>query len=122
MSEYMVSNKYITTAIQKAGIQCLSYRMEHVCIMGQLIKEAKVDKKDLTVVWLDLANAYGSGPPNLIEVAIDTYRVPRHIKNIVNWWTSDQIYSWRVFNNLRQLEKGKVAGCSISPIPVVVVR
>ena len=72
LSEYMVSNKHTNTSIQKAGLQGFSGCVEHTCILSKLIKEAKVDKKDITVFWLDLANAYGSVPHKLIDLAKGT--------------------------------------------------
>ena len=44
--------------------------------LHQLIREARVNNRDLTMVWLDLANAYGSIPHN------QHYHVPGHIKGI----------------------------------------
>ena len=122
LSEYMVSNKYINTSIQKAGIQGFSGCVEHICILSQLIKEAKVDKKYLTVVWLDLANTYGSVPHKLIEVAMDTYHVPQHVKKIVKEYFGGIEIRFTVgefTTSWQQLEKAIVTGCTISPIRFV---
>ena len=49
LTSYLL-NKYVETAIQKGGVQGFSeYRV-------QSVREANVNKSDLTVVWLDLAN------------------------------------------------------------------
>ena len=37
--------------------------VEHTRAMAQLLHEARINHKDLTVVWLDLPNAYGSHTP-----------------------------------------------------------
>ena len=40
-------------------------------------------KGDLTVVWLDLANTYGTVPHKLIETALENYHIPEKIARIV---------------------------------------
>ncbi|VDI66434.1 Hypothetical predicted protein [Mytilus galloprovincialis] len=83
MTKYMVENSYIDTSMQKGGIAGFSGCVEHTSVLSQLIHEAKTGKKNLAVVWLDLANAYGSVPHKLIEMAMDHYHIPEHIKKIV---------------------------------------
>ena len=40
------------------------------------LKSAKAEKSDLTDIWLDIANAYGSVPDKLILLALKRYGVP----------------------------------------------
>ena len=58
--------------------------LEHTSVISQIIHEAKVNNKDLTVIWLDLANAYGSIPHKLIDEALKHYYIPEHIQGIIN--------------------------------------
>lgn len=55
-----------------------------------MIHEARSKKGDLTVVWLDLANAYGSIPHDLIRIALKHYHIPDHIKGMVTSFGWDQ--------------------------------
>ena len=73
---YTLANGYIDTSIQKGGVPAVSGCMEHTAILSQLIREAKAEKKDLVVVWLDIANAYGSIPHSLIQLALRRAHVP----------------------------------------------
>ena len=41
------------------------------------LKDARKSRHSLAVLWLDLANAYGSVPHKLIEFALKRYSVPR---------------------------------------------
>ena len=75
MSGYMVENSYIDTSIQKAGIPGVSGCIEYTIVISQLIKEAKKGKKNFAAVWLDLTNAYGSVPHQLIESAMELYHI-----------------------------------------------
>jgi hypothetical protein len=91
--------------------------VEHTSIPTQFIKEANKGGKGLTVVWLDLANTYGSVPQKLIKVAMDTY-IPDHVKKTVNdYFEGIQIcFTVGEFAVWQNLEKGIVTGSTISPI------
>ncbi|XP_063436214.1 uncharacterized protein LOC134717649 [Mytilus trossulus] len=119
MTKYMVENIYIDTSMQKGGIAGFSGCVEHTSVLSQLIHEAKTGKKNLAVVWLDLANAYGSVPHKLIEMAMDHYHIPEHIKKIVLTYFDGILLRFTVDNKTtawQKLEKGIVTGCTISPI------
>ena len=49
----------------------------------EVIQDAKRRKKEITVCWLDLANAYGSVSHNLIQFAAEWYHVPETLRNII---------------------------------------
>lgn len=67
----MTENGYINTSIQKGGrgVPGFSGCLEDTTILSHLIQEARRSKGNLSVVCLDLANAYGSMPHNLINKA-----------------------------------------------------
>ena len=83
LSSYLLNNKYIDTAVQRGGVPGFSGCIEHTSAISQLIREAKVNQNDLTVVWLDLANAYGTVPHQLIEITLEHYHVSCHIQGII---------------------------------------
>ena len=60
LTSFLTDNAYIDTSVQKEGIPGFSGCVEHTSAITQLILETKYAKKDLTVVWLNLVNAYGS--------------------------------------------------------------
>ena len=57
-------------------------------IWGQ-IQRAKQEKIDLHVVWLDLANAYGSIPHKLIQFALEFFHIPESINHLVSSYFRD---------------------------------
>lgn len=69
-----MNNRYINTSknIQKGGIWGSSGCLKHTGVLSQLIWEAKKSKGNLTVVWLDLTNAYGLTPHSLINTTISS--------------------------------------------------
>lgn len=57
--------------------------LEHTGTLNQLICEAKESKGNVTIVWLDLANAYGSIPHDLINAALEHYHNPHNISGMI---------------------------------------
>ncbi len=62
MTRFLSSNHYIDTSFQKAGFSGFPGCIEHISIIWEQIQRASREKSELHVVWLDLANAYGSVP------------------------------------------------------------
>ncbi|XP_060589724.1 uncharacterized protein LOC132744948 [Ruditapes philippinarum] len=119
MTTYMIENKYIDTSVQKGGIPGFSGCAEHTSALTQLLHEARINQKDLTVVWLDLANAYGSIPHQLILEALQHYHVPEQATNLVTSYINNihlRFSCSRFTTDLVPLEKGIVTGCTISVI------
>lgn len=82
-TDFLLKNAYIDTSVQKGGIPGVSGCLEHTGVVTQLIREVREGKGDLMVLWLDLANAYGSIPHKLVETALDRQYVPRKIKDLI---------------------------------------
>ncbi|GFO27568.1 reverse transcriptase [Plakobranchus ocellatus] len=47
-------------------------------------QRAKSKKLNLDVVWLDLANAYGSVPREIIQLALRMYHVPEVVQEMLD--------------------------------------
>ncbi|KAI8513106.1 hypothetical protein Bbelb_097450 [Branchiostoma belcheri] len=81
--KYLLDNQYIDTSVQKGGVPGVPGCMEHTGVVTQLIREARENKGNLAVLWLDLANAYGSIPHKLVEAALTRHHVPEAIRNLI---------------------------------------
>ena len=113
------ANGYIDTSAQKGGVPGFSGCIEHTSAISQLIREANINKTDLTVVWLDLANAYGTVPHQLIDFSLKHHHVPEHIQGIARSYYSDINLRFTTKNfttSWVQLQKGIVTGCTVSVI------
>lgn len=75
-----MENNYIDTSSQKAGLPGFPGCVEHTSMIWEQIQSSKREKKDLYVVWLDWANAYGSIPHQLTTYAQDYFYIPENIK------------------------------------------
>jgi len=82
--------------------------------MAQPLHEARINHTDLTVVWLDLANAYGSITHQLIQVAMHQYYISDHSSNLImNYFNNNHLrFSSRRFTTAR-FKKVLPQGCFI---------
>ncbi|GFO47902.1 reverse transcriptase [Plakobranchus ocellatus] len=80
LTKYLTENGYINTSFQKGGIPGVSGCLEHATMIWEGIQRAKSEKLNLDVVWLDLANAYGSVPLEMIQLVLRMYHVPEVIQ------------------------------------------
>jgi len=64
------------------------------CYIWQQIQSEKKERKELHVTFLDLANAYGSVPHELLWAAFDFFRVPMSITHLVKAYFGDLQFSF----------------------------
>lgn len=64
---------------------------------------AKKDKRDLHVVFLNLANAFGSIPHNFLWESFNFFHVPEHITTLVTTYFQDLQLCFTTANNMAAL-------------------
>ena len=69
--------------MQKAWVLGFAGCLEHTRMIWDQIEAVKTEKKNLHVIFLDLANAFGSVSHSLIWSAFDYFRVPEIVVNLV---------------------------------------
>ena len=118
--KYLVEdNKYISIACQKGSIRGVAGCWEHSTMVWNAIKDARSNQKSLAILWLDLANAYGTVPHKLIEYALKRYGVPQQWSELILayydglWGRSS---AGNISSDWFRYEKGIFAGCTISVI------
>lgn len=90
--------------------------MEHTMVVTQLIREAHKGKGHMVVLWLDLANAYGSIPHKLVEVALLKHHMSSKIKDLILDYYNNfnmRVTSRPITSDCHWLEKGIITGCTI---------
>ena len=117
LSTFLLTNGYIDTTVQKAGIPGFPGCMEHSAMVWDLIQQSRAEKTDLSIVWLDLANAYGSVPHAAIKFALQFFWIPEQIASIIMGYLnvyqiSFQTETYR--SKCIDVEKGVAAGDTIS--------
>ena len=118
LTTYLKKNDLVDCSVQKAGIPGFSGCLEHVSVIWQQIQTAKREKRDLHVLFLDLANAFGSVPHSLLWTAFEYFKVPEQVTQLVKSYFRDlQVCVTTDFTTAWQpLEIGIMAGCTISPL------
>ncbi|KAK0139943.1 hypothetical protein N1851_023143 [Merluccius polli] len=76
----MLDNDYMDTSVQKGGVPGVPGCLEHTRVLSKIIEDAKRNHGNLAVLWLDLTNAYGMIPHNLVETTLKTYHVPERFQ------------------------------------------
>ncbi|KAL0199484.1 hypothetical protein M9458_008024, partial [Cirrhinus mrigala] len=119
LTAYLEKNHFIDTMVQKAGIPGFSGCLEHLNMIWNQIQLAKKDGRDLHVVFLDLANAFGSVPHNLLWTAFHYFSVPEVITRLVKSYFQDLqlcLTTDECTTAWQRVEIGIMAGCTISPL------
>ena len=81
--EFMTSNEYLDSNIQKAFMTAVPGCTEHHSKLAAVLSDARSKHKSLAICWLDLANAYGSVHHSLIQFALRHYHAPQKFQSIV---------------------------------------
>jgi len=119
LASHLERNSLIDTTLQKAGIPGLAGCLEHTSMIWHQIQTAKSEKKDLHVIFLDLANAFGSVPHSLIWKAFDYSRVPAIVVNLIRAYFQDIrlcLSTAGFTTGSQRLEIRIMAGCTSSPL------
>jgi hypothetical protein len=119
MTEFLTGSGYIDESIQKGGIPGVSGCLEHTAVLSQLIREAKKEKKNLVVTWLDVANAYGSIPHDVIMKALQRAHIPDSTRSLIESYYSDvriRFTTAKFTTEWQRVEKGIITGCTLSVI------
>ncbi len=119
LTEFLLKNNYIDPSVQKGGIPRAPGCLKHTGVVTQLIREAHENRGNLVVLWLDLANAYGSIPHKLVELALHRHHVPSKIKDLILDYYSNfrmRVTSGSETSGWHRLGKGIITGCKISVI------
>ena len=121
---FVRNNGYVDESIQKAGIPQIPGCVEHIYAIWEEIRSAKKKKSDISVIWLDLANAYGSVPHAMIEEAMEIFWFPNELQEmIMSYYNNFQMrFTTATFTtDWQRLEKGITAGCTISVVLFILV-
>ena len=111
------NNKFINNSIQKCYMEKIPGCWKHLSMVWHALKGSRAQKSNLAVIWLDIANTYGSIPHKLIYFALLKYGVS------LQWIRLIESYCQEFFikpfpNQLLGIDnqQGIFAGCTLSII------
>ncbi len=93
--------------------------LEHTGVVTQLIREARENKGNLSVPWLDLANAYGSISHKLVQLTLTKHHVPTRVRDLIADYYNNfrmRTSSGALTSGWHKIEIGIITGCTISVI------
>ena len=124
LQRFLVDNQYINISVQKGFIAGMPGCIEHIAKLDEILRDAKENKREICVVFLDLENAYGSVKHDLVQFALNWYHVPDWVQRLVfNYYerqiaqvgTADWTSAWF------QLAIGVYQGCTCSCVLFICV-
>ena len=77
--QFMLENNYMDKTAQKAYVEGVHGCVEHVMVVQEIIQQAKLHKKTVHITWLDLEDASGSVPHEIIPFIMSHYHIPKRI-------------------------------------------
>ena len=122
--KFVQANGYIDETVQKAGVPGIPGCVEHAYAIWDAIQKSKEHKENLSVVWLDLANAYGSVPHKLLKMAMEHFWIPEEIQQLMMKYYDNFVMRFTTAGfttEWQRLEIGIAAGCTISVVWFVLV-
>ncbi|KAJ3610372.1 hypothetical protein NHX12_022464 [Muraenolepis orangiensis] len=113
---YLAENTYIDTSVQKGGVSGMPGCLEHTGVVTQLIREARENKGNLSVLWLDLENAFGSIPHKLVQFTLTKHHVPSRCRDLIADYSNFRmrVSSGAITSSWHKVEIGIITGCTIS--------
>lgn len=116
----MADNNYINTntiPAEKGGIAGMSGCLEHTRVVTQLIREARINKGNLTVLWLNLATAYSSLPHKLVQHPLLKHHLPSRSRYLISIYENNfsmRVSSDGITSGWQKVTVEIINGCTIS--------
>ena len=80
---FLEKNNDIEKQYQKGFWPAVDGEAKHTQVLTHILRDAKLHQRAVTVVLLDLKNAFGEIHYNLIATAMEFHHVPDHIRQII---------------------------------------
>ena len=116
-SHIITKNKIIDTSIQKGCVAKVPGCWEHMSVVWDKLTDIKSQKASIAAVWLDIANAYGSIPHQLIFLALKRYGVHSIWIDLIKAYYSgiwSKSFSPNAPSSWHRHFRGIFTGCTIS--------
>ena len=84
ISGFLVANGFLDPETQKAFLRRLSGCQDHNLILGEVINDAKANKRTVHVTWFDLEDAFGSVSHDLIPVCLERMHLPANVRTYIS--------------------------------------
>ena len=117
MSHFCDKNEIINRELQKGNYRSFSGVQESILLAKEVIKKARDQKRPLSMLFLDIKNAYGSIKKDVIMYAIKHYQMPKDFINYVNVFYSENKAKISIRRDISEpfdWNIGIYQGCSLS--------
>lgn len=119
LNEFLTKNNYMNTTIQKGSVSGIKYGiLEQIFKIKQIIKDANEHKKECSIMFMDISNAFGNISLERLFGIMRKYHIhEQFIEYVKNFYDGFEYYvqtkEWTT--NLKKWEGGLIQGCPLSP-------
>ena len=119
MTKYFCENKIFRREEQKGFIPGVAGCMEQNELCLWALKLSKRFRQQICVVWIDLANAYGSVKHGLLQFMLNWYHVPKEIQELIFVYYENlrsKIFTEEFETDWFEVLIGVFQGCTLSTV------
>ena len=120
LEKHLISNyMFINKSVQKGCMEKVPGCWEHISMVWAALKEAKSKNLSLAMIWLDIANAYGSIQHKLIIFALHRYSVSLKWIHLIETYYSgilSKSFCQEATSSWHRHQRGIFASCTLSII------
>ena len=120
----LVSTGTIQTSIQKGFLLGVAGAIEHDMVLDSVLQDAKTHRRTISMLLVDLKNAFGSVPHEKIAWALRRFGAPKWVQSYVTNFYSTvkcQLTSKAWSTNYLQVQRGVLQGDTLSPLLFLLV-
>ena len=124
MTKFLIEASVIDPKIQKGFLPAINGTLEHTQSLSELLRHYRKNKWNYCMAQLDLSNAFGSVPRNIIFEALEWARIsPNIIKYVQCLYTdaSTRIKCYEGLSSAIPAKRGVLQGDTLSPTLFLVI-
>ena len=115
--KHMLSNKFFDCDNQKGFMPAKAGCLEHTSPCYEAMRDAKTEKHQICIAWIDLKNAFGSVRHNLIPYALTHYSIPLQFRKLIfSYFDSFCAFVVQPYTPTFNYNIGVFQGCPLSPV------
>lgn len=121
-NEFMLNNSYFDGQTQKGFLPGIAGCVEHACLTGETLRDARTYHRSVCFAWIDLRNAFGSIRHMLIQHSLRHYHFPPHLCQLVFSYYEQLVAKISLGQGTESLTPafhyaiGVFQGCVLSPV------
>ena len=115
---FLVDNQYLDQCVQKGFQKGIKGCVDHSLLLSKLIYTVRKKRHSAHIMWVDIANAFGSVPHEVLSRALQSLHVPQWLQSYIkNFYSNIKVVAktTHYFSCPIRISQGVFQGDTISP-------